>query len=196
MAFWRTRGSAIKIGIFVEGPSDKKVMRILIGKIFGWQSRPLIRINSRGVLLNNNNLESLKKSINLFLQQNRDIKKILICVDKDCDEGFWGRLKSLEENIIQNIPAPPIYCIPVINEIESWLLDEEALSETLGQRVRVYGDPEAHGAFKKLERIFDRAGKDYRKVQHGPQIARYIQPNKLRSQSSSFEAFYQKVKDP
>lgn len=187
---WR---GALKIGIFSEDKkSGKKILYILAKKILGERAKIIPVFAPRGDLLRNP--EKLKAYINLMVQLNRG-DKIIVCVDKHCEEGFNERLQSLQADIGQDVTTP-IYCIPVVDEIESWLLDEEALSKTLGQRVRVYGDPEAHGAFKKIKRIFNKVGENYIKTRDASQIAVHIKLDNLRSRSSSFEAFYRRARDP
>jgi len=84
--------------------------------------------------------------------------------------------------------------------LESWLLaDEEALGEVLGPRVKIKSIPNPETVpdpKKKLDEIFEKAGKTFHHPRDDPKIAQASDVNRIKAKCPRFAQFCEAVLDP
>jgi hypothetical protein len=189
----------MKIAIFIEEDSSKKLMRTFIHRILGKNVGIVERVKKQQDLLKEEKVEAYIK--NDILLEHLDISKIIICVDCECtpEEERLEQTIKIEKNLKSKIGQPLSY-INIVHAIEGWLLsDSECIQEYLGSRVKVNIPPSASKECKPkdvMKDIFRKAGRSYLHTVHNAKIAELANPERMIKSNKSFKKFYDVIKDP
>lgn len=182
------------LGLFVEGPSDKDTIPVLIKKFF-----PKIRIipqplHSRGEMFSG---AKIMTYVRFLLRRHKDIKKVLVCIDTHCNPKDIRQKVNPIEQELKGIGIRIKYSL-IIHALESWLMEDKGLRKVLGERAKIdlpnnleeICEPE-----KMLRNIFRKNGKSYQKTRYAPQIAEAIDGKIVRRKSRNFDEFCKAVQD-
>lgn len=185
----------MKIGLFVEGKSDKRTLPILIEKIFERKApKPGLEIRTipQGDMLSVPKMEVyLKKDL---LVKHPDLRKIVVCLDCECTPP--EKIRSLMLPVEKKLGAlfrgvQTKYCL-VVHALEGWLAsDEKALAEYLGQpRLKISWNPkQVCRPRENLKDTFKRANREFDHLEDDPEIAKRINIDTLTKRNPSFAAF-------
>jgi hypothetical protein len=190
----------MKIALFVEGPSDKETISILLRKILGDNISIIPKVfRGRGSLLDEREVSA---RIIYTLHQHSDISKIIVCVDSECTpaEETKAKVETVANLVRSKIPTEyPLHYIPVIHALEGWLLsDRDTVKKCLGHRAKIDIPVSAFSECRPKEvmkDVFKKANKDFLPLRDCPTIADQIDIKKLEL-NESFAYFQEKVKDP
>jgi len=186
----------MKVGLFVEGPTDKEVIQILVKKI-----DPKIKIIARvlppGDLLNPQKIRTYIEQD--LLLKHHDLTKVIICKDSECtdpkeiEREFSDVEKKLQEF---KIKIPVQLCI-VVHALEGWLMaDAESLSKFLGDaRIKIPKNSESLCKPKEaLRELFRKANRDYIAKRDCPKIAEMADIERIAKNNKSFARFRKLLK--
>jgi len=190
----------VKITLFVEGPSDRDTLSILVKRILGEQISIIPKVGrGKGDLLNERKVST---QIRHIIRKHPDISKIIVCVDSDCTSAdeTEKEIKKVETAIKAGIQQKyPIYYVGVVHALEGWLLaDPESIKEYLGPRARVniHSSSTLKCKPKELMRdIFRKSGKEFLPMRDNPRIAEKVDINRIAKNNESFTCFWKRVKD-
>lgn len=178
----------MSLGIFVEGPSDRTTIPILLGKMT--QETVHVRIVAQGDMLN---VDEMSRQIVALKQTQPDVNKVFVFRDSegtDPDVTYKQTLAPRAE-LSDKYPSLKIEYIIVDHSLEGWLLcDLVAVKQVLGSnaKVRIHGNPDNNPRpAKLLERVFKANGKEYRKTTHNQRIATLVTPKTVRASSPTFD---------
>jgi len=191
----------MKIALFVEGPSDKVALPILVKRILGERTSVILNdFHGRGNLLN---VKKVCAVAQFLLQQSPDVSKIMVCVDSECTPGDQTEreIREIEKSVNARLQHRcSVHYIAVIYALEGWLLtDPDAITRYLGPRAKVKIPNRAASNCKPKEvmkRIFRKTGKGYLAKRDAPRIAEKIDIDKIANWNSSFARFREQVADP
>ena len=191
----------MKIALFVEGPSDKAVLPILVKRILGERTGVIVRdFHGRGNLLNEKRVCAIAQ---VLLRESPDVSKIVVCVDSECTPGDQTErvIRKIEKSVNAGIQQRcSVHYIAVIHALEGWLLtDPDAITEHLGRRAKVKIPNRAASDCRPKEvmkAIFRKVGKGYLATREAPRIAERIDIDKIANRNSSFARFREQVADP
>lgn len=175
------------LGIFVEGPSDKQSIPILIKKL-GYRAR----LHTRVVSGNRLSARRMSRHVSALLTLPRRPDRILIFIDSEGvePETTQRNAEPVAIHLNQVSGRIPVDYVVVDHSLEGWLAcDEDALRRVLGRQARINtrGNPEDHSRPAELmSRIFRENGKDFRKTVHNQQIAEFIKPGNILAKSPTF----------
>ena len=179
------------LGIFVEGPSDKHTIPILIRKT-GYQSSIHHRI--AGPQANLPNFTEMSHQIDALLNTQSRVNRVLIFIDSEgvAPNTTLRRTEGIRARLNQSSGGIPVDYVVVDHSLEGWLAcDTDALRSVLGDRarIRITSNPEDHlRPAKLLERVFkvNRKGKPFRKTVDNRRIAEYVSPENISAKSPTF----------
>lgn len=182
----------MKIGIIVEGISDKRTIKTLAERILSSPVGIEIRQLPKGDLLKPDKVSSF---IKYDLGRDPDISKIIICVDlEDINEN---EVKQAENRLANIGPRVRVRYKIIVHALESWLLaDAKALSQYLNTpsiniSPSATNDPNPK---RILSEIFRKAGKEFNHVRDDPRIAELVDLNQMNS-NPSFAKFQKNLKN-
>jgi len=180
-----------KIGLIVEGESDRRALEKIFSRI--------------GVDVEFRIVQGFPvRKINAFAREMRNsgCKKVLILRDTECKEKI-ERYEELKDKIreLEGIEVCFAQC-----SLESWLLaDEEAIESLLRERTRkpvkieIISNPESIPDPKnKMNEIFRRTKGfklGYIEVTHAPEIASRANISKLEEKCQNFREMMKKIKN-
>ena len=172
-----------KIGLIVEGASDKPVVEALLAN---QEVNPIIRIAGGAKILS-----APSWMVPRLYADGAD--KVIALKDSHCRTDVENYRRQVEDQLGQ-IEGLEV-CL-VIHAIESWLLaDSEAVGGYLGMTVKPVANPEKHcKPEEELNHIFRLGGRSYVKRADAPGIARRLNHKVVSKRSPSFVAFLQAVK--
>ena len=179
---------SVTLGIFVEGPSDKTTIPILIRKL-GYHAGLHPRVVRQGDMLN---VREMSQQIGALLRLQSGIKRILVF--KDSEGVHPGETLRSSQPIAAELNRQtggvPVDYIVVDHSLEGWLAcDVAALRAVLGQRarIRIIGNPEDNPRpARLLAGIFSANGKQFKKTVDNPKIAGHVTPRNIAQKSPTF----------
>lgn len=182
----------------VEGESDEKALPILIRRTVPHPPGvKALNLRGRDNLLN---IKRVSAVIEYNCQANRNISKVLLCIDSECTDvaETQKEVAPKEKLLRQSFPqVAPSYLI-VDHSLEGWLLqDKEAIQETIGRNSKLpqYGNPEENcRPAELLQEIFEKNGNDYKKTMHAPRLAERLNIETVARASQTFRTFQQAIK--
>jgi hypothetical protein len=187
----------VSIGLFVEGPSDRKAIPILIRKL-GYRARitPKELLQSELLLP-----DKMAVHIRELLRVRQDVELILICIDSErVDPTETERRSAPIQRRLDEMSRVSVRYAVVDHALEGWLAyDEEAVQSVLGprSRVNIRGNPDNHPTPADiLGRVFRENGRDFRKSRHDPQIAEHASPERIAARSPTFKRFAEMLGHP
>lgn len=189
----------MKIGLLVEGESDKNTFRILIPRVLGRQVSIVTRVlRGRGNLLNERKVRAIADEIAI---SHPEVSKILVCIDSECTpEDETQKEVRKAEKIVKSGVKHPIYYITVLHALEGWLLaDPEGIKGYLGQRADVKISPSATldcNPKKIMKNIFRQNQRQFLPTRDNPRIAERVNIDGIGISNRSFARFQNRVKDP
>ena len=176
------------LGIFVEGPSDKTTIPILIRKL-GYRAGIHSRVVRQGDMLN---VREMSNQIAALRASQGRLRRILVFKDSEGVDALetLRTSQSIEAQLNRLTVGIPVEYIVVDHSLEGWLAcDLEALRAVLGRGalIRLRGNPENDlRPAKVLERLFSRNGKSFVKTVHNPKIAQHVMPGNIAKKSPTF----------
>lgn len=189
MVFRTYRRNTLKIGIFVEGKSDKDTIPKLIRKIIP-NAGIEIRVLRQGETLN---IEKVKSHKDALIKMHSDIDKIVVCRDSECanPDDIKLQIQKIEKEVKVR------YSI-IVHALETWLLsDENAVAKIIGQSITPITSPESECKPKDtLKQIFSKAGKNFEHIRDDPKIAEFVDIKIIKQKCPSFCQFYDVIADP
>ncbi|MEM0171811.1 MAG: DUF4276 family protein [Conexivisphaerales archaeon] len=175
-----------KIGLIVEGESDKRALKEIIlkyglraefGVCPGFSIRKIAKLG-----------EMLKES---------GCEKVIVLRDTECEER--ERKKEELKQEINELERKGMKVCFAQCELETWLLaDEKAIESVTGVKMKEIANPESIGnAKEKIKEIFRKKGArlGYLAVEHAPKIAHKMNVEKLERKCASFKEFISTLKD-
>ena len=187
----------MSLGLFVEGPSDRDTIPILIRKL-GYRSRVRARVVKQSEMLLP---DKMARNVEEMLRERRDIDFIVVCIDSErVDPSMTEqRVRPVQRRLNETSPVPVRYAV-VDHALEGWLAcDKEAIQSVLGPRARVNirGNPEDHPTPAHiLERVYRENRRKFRKTLHDPQIAERANPERIAARSPTFRKFAELLGHP
>lgn len=188
----------MSLGLFVEGPSDRDTIPILIRKL-GYRSRVRRRVVKQSEMLLP---DKMARNVEEMLKARRDIDFIVVCIDSErVDPSMTEQRVRPVQRQLNEISSVPVRYAVVDHALEGWLAcDEEALRSVLGgQRVRINirGNPEDHPTPADiLERVFRDNRRRFRKTRHDPEIAEHVNVERIAARSPTFRRFAEIIGHP
>jgi hypothetical protein len=182
----------MKVGLFVEGHTDKEVISILVKKI-----DPKIKIIARvvppGDLLSPQKIRPYIEQD--LLPKHHDLTKVIICKDSECtDPKEFCRVEEEFKKEFQGFKIPVQICI-VVHALEGWLMaDAESLSKFLGDaRIKIPKNSESLCKPKEaLMELFRKANRDY--IPKREKIAEMADIERIAKNNKSFARFRKLLK--
>ena len=181
------RWSPVTLGIFVEGPSDRSTIPILICKL-GYRSGVHARW-VRGAMLG---VSEMSNQVSALLATQPGTDRILIFIDSEGVDPArtLERTHSVSNELNRIASSVPVSYIVVDHSLEGWLACEvDAVKAVLGRNatVRIRGNPEDNPRpAKVLERVFRSNGKTFKKTVDNPKIAHQVNPEVIAQKSPTF----------
>ena len=180
----------MSLGLFVEGPSDRRAIPILIRKL-GYRARITPKELSQSELLLP---DKMAVHIRELLRVRKDVELILICIDSErVDPTETERRTAPIQRRLDEMSRVPVRYAVVDHALEGWLAcDEEALRTVLGSRARINirGNPEEHpDPASLLKQVFRDNRRQFQKTRHDPEIAEYASPERIAARSPTFRRF-------
>ena len=168
----------MSLGLFVEGPSDRDTIPILIRKL-GYRSRIRARVVNQSEMLLP---DKMARNVEEMLRERRDIDFIVVCIDSErVDPSVTEqRVRPVQRRLNETSPVPVRYAV-VDHALEGWLAcDEDALRAVLGgsrARFNIRVNPEDHPTpADLLVQVFRDNRRKFRKTSDNPRIAEARQP--------------------
>jgi hypothetical protein len=191
----------MKIILFVEGrrkpSSEEKTIKMIARKKLPETTGIETRIIQRGDLLKEDKVYS--QLVNDVLLDHPDAKKVVICIDAECEREINEKTKKVEQSLSKKINIPIFYVV-VVNAVEGWLLaDIEAVKYSLGRNANVNISPSATLDCKPkelLKDIFRKADRDFIHMRDNPKIAEEMDVDKAARNNQSLAYFVEKLIDP
>ena len=177
----------MSLGIFVEGPSDRQTIPILIKKL-GYSAAIESRVVPQGNMLD---ASKMLRHVGALLAPQPRVSRIIVFRDSEgVDPQETRRLTEPVSNRLSAASPVPVDYVVVDHSLEGWLAcDIDALRAVLGSnaRIRTGGNPEDNPRPATLmERIFRSNGKTYRKTVHAARIAEAATPSNISEKSPTF----------
>lgn len=190
----------MKIGFLVEGPTERKVIPILVRKIIANQKRkPQFippRVVPQGDLMNARKIQAyIEKDL---YHDHPDLSKVIICRDSECtDPKLIKRdFQSVQQELKRlGVKIPVAYCV-VVHALEGWLMaDTQAISQFVGRANLKIPKPESICKPKdELKRIFGRINHSYNPSRDNSRIAELVDVNRIADNNKSFAHFCRLVR--
>jgi len=182
----------LTLALFVEGPSDKDSIPILIRKV----SKSPVKIVPR-IVRDMFNYNKIERHIQFLLRQHSDVKKILVCKDTECSDPkkIEKMAKSMEKKLKK---YPKVKYVLVVHALESWLSEREGLRKLLGEKAKIklpYNLEKVCKPSEILKEVFRRNGRSFLKTRDAPALAKVIEVNNMKRQNKSFHTFCRTVQD-
>jgi len=180
----------MKVGLFVEGPTDKEVIPILVKKV-DQKIKIIVRVVPQGDLLNPQKIRSyIEKDL---LLEHHDLTKVIICRDSECtNPKHIEREFRRGEEELQGLKIPVQLCV-VVHALEGWLMaDAESLSNFLGgpRLLKIPKNSESLCKPKEaLRELFRKANRDYIAQRDCPRIAEMADIKRMAKNNKSFAHF-------
>ena len=178
------------LGIFVEGPSDRQTIPILIRKT-GYKARIRAHpVRPPSKLLD---FTEMSRQIKALLSTQRRIRRILIFIDSEGvdPDATLRRTEGIRAQLNRFSGRIPVDYVVVDHSLEGWLAcDTDALSSVLGAnaRIRISSNPEDHPRpAELLERVFRANSRDFKKTVHNQRIAEFVSPENISAKSPTFQ---------
>jgi 5S rRNA maturation endonuclease (ribonuclease M5) len=180
-----------KIGLIVEGESDKKALKEIFSKI-GINAE--FRVIPGGFNV---------RKINVLARMlsNSGCKKVIVLKDTECkqkDEMYEELKDKIRE--LEGVDVCLVQC-----SLESWLVaDEKAIESLIGEKtkrsvkVKNFSNPESIPKPKdEMREIFRKAGVriSYIETVHAPEIASRADINKWEEKCESFKEMMEKIRN-
>lgn len=191
----------MSIGLFVEGKSDRDALTLLIRKILeakNQRQHVLSRQVPRSDMFSTTKMAAY---FNPLFKQHNDVDKVIVCLDCECTDPAEIRKRTVDtkKRLADEFPIPVHYII-VVHALEGWLAsDEDALRHVLGKNASITVPQNMETICRPaewLDNIFATNGKDFRKTQHNPEIAKNVDYSRIAQRSPSFSEFHHAVEDP
>lgn len=197
MVLGASRGSPVRLGFFVEGLSDKRVIGALARKVLSKSTALDFRELDNGV----RSFDAIKRHAQALLKLHQDVSKVIVCADMHSDQVKKREIQNTENSLRRATLPIPVRYVKVLHAIEGWLLaDPNALKQTLGPDASLGNIPSDLESYcdqvRILEEIFGRNGRHYKKVRWAPAIAEHVDVNLIKTRMSSFRAFLDALTDP
>lgn len=185
------------LAIFVEGPSDKYSIPVLVRRL--GHTRIEVRIVPRGDMLD---VDEVERHVTGLKQMHPEVAYVMICMDSEYTDpeqtlgNAQAALRSLRDRLGGVVAVD--YAI-VDHSIEGWLgCDVDSLRGTLGRDARLLGGPKLNYECRPaqaLSRIFKVNGRDFRKTSHNRLLAQRVDLDLLRRESETFSQFAKLLED-
>ena len=177
----------MSLGIFVEGPSDRQAIPILIRKV-GYLGGVESRVVSQGEMLD---ASKMSAQVRALLVVQRMVDRIIVFRDSEgTDPQETLRLMEPVYSTLNAEGRVPVDYVVVDHSLEGWLAcDIDALRAVLGRnaRIRTGENPDDNPRPARLmERIFKANGKTYRKTVHAARIAEAANWRNISKNSITF----------
>lgn len=188
----------MRLGVFVEGRSDKGVIGALVRKVPGQTSTALeFRELGNGV----RSFDIIRRNLEALLSLHGDVSKVIVCADLHSDPVKKREIVSTEFALHSAALSVPVKYVKVLHAIEGWLLaDRDALKTALGPNSRLGMIPAELESrcdqVQILEEVFRRNNKQYVKAKWAPIIAGHAKVNPVAAQMSSFRELLDALRDP
>jgi hypothetical protein len=185
----------LKIGIGVEGPSDKKFLDSLLKREY-----PKIRFHIQNMGCRTKLMRNASQLLNQWKECNFDAGFILIDCDKSiCASQVVGEFeRSIQEESRKYKPDRFLSVIVAIKEIEAWFLsDEQAIHSIFSQSdYNVPVETGAIGAEGLLKKFWKKERKSsINKISFAETIALYFNPQRAMPHSESFAYFWSRLQE-
>lgn len=198
MVLWAFGWSSLRLGLFVEGRSDKLVIRTLVRKVL---AQTVLALDFRELNNGVRSFDVIRRHTEALLKLHPDLSKVIVCADLHSDEVKKREIKETEKLLEEAPLRVPVKYVKILHAIEGWILaDANALMRTLGSNAKIGGIP---GDIESrcdqvaiLKDVFGRNGKQYGKVRWAPAIAEHIDVNHVATRMVSFGEFVSALKDP
>ena len=180
----------MSLGLFVEGPSDRDTIPILIRK-FGYRSRVRARVVNQSEMLLP---DKMARNVEEMLRVRRDIDLIVVCIDSErvAPSVTEQRVRPVQRRLNETSAVPVRYAV-VDHALEGWLAcDEQAIRAVLGPRARINirGNPEEHPTPADiLHRVFRDNRREFNKVRDNRRIADNVSVEQIAARSPTFRRF-------
>ena len=181
----------MSLGLFVEGPSDRDTIPILIRKL-GYRSRVRARVVKQSEMLLP---DKMARNVEEMLRERRDINFIVVCIDSErVDPSMTEqRVRPVVRRLNETSSVPVRYAV-VDHALEGWLAcDEEALRAVLGgprARFNIRVNPEDHPTpADLLVQVFRDNSRKFRKTSDNPRIAERASVERIAVRSPTFRRF-------
>ena len=143
MVLGASRRCSVTLGIFVEGPSDKTTIPILIRKL-GYRAGIHPRVVRQGDMLN---VREMSNQVTALMASHSRIQRILVFIDSEGVEPAetLRTCRPIVRHLSGQTGGIPVEYIVVDHSLEGWLAcDVEALRVVLGRdaQIRLRGNPE------------------------------------------------------
>ena len=178
--------------IYTEDKEGQTTVRILARKIVTSQVKIETHWAAQGNLVTN--IRKMAAKINLFIKNNSNVSKVIVCVDTECRQRTEQEIINAGKEVAKQISIPVQYC-PVVHSLEGWLAsDAKAIEDEFGVKVSFNSDKECKPK-NFLEQAFKRAGKKYDYIRHNSRLAGKVDINTIARNNPSFQGFIQTIKD-
>ena len=180
----------MSLGLFVEGPSDRDTIPILIRKL-GYRSRVRARVVRQSEMLLP---DRMARNVEEMLRARRDIDLIVVCIDSErvAPSVTEQRMRPIQRRLNETSSVPISYVV-VDHALEGWLAcDEQAIRAVLGPRARINirGNPEDHPTPADiLHRIYRDNRREFSKMRDNRRIAENVSPERIAARSPTFRRF-------
>lgn len=182
----------MSLGVFVEGPSDRDAIRILLAKL--GQTVRHVSVVRQGRMLN---VDTMASQIESAVRSSPRLSRVLIFRDSEGvdPEETYEKSRGPERELNQLFTRFPINYIIVDHSIEGWLAwDIEAVHQVIGggKYLSLISNPEAnrHPA-TLLSRIFRANGRDFNKATHNHVLAELADTDLIFQKSPTFARLVQ-----
>jgi hypothetical protein len=190
----------LKIGLFVDGPSDRNTLKILARKLLA-ERTPTPGLEFR-VLPRGDFFSPVKVSAYLrdLHRTHPDVGKAILCLDCECTpvEDIQPKLRKVQEETRREHPSLNPTFVLKVHALEGWLAsDQEALRAVLETHPAPFPKPETVCRPKELlATVFKKANRDFDYMRDDPRIAQAVDIERLSQSSMSFSEFREAIEDP
>jgi hypothetical protein len=178
----------LSLGVFVEGPSDKDSIPILLRKL--GQRAVHTRITGRGDMLD---VGAMYRHIQALTATQRGVRRVLVFLDYEGvdPKTTFRETEMPRRELLVMLRRVELDYVVVDHSLEGWLAcDEEALRFVLGRnaKLRLRVNPEDHPRPARLmEALFRANGKQFRKTVHNKLLAEQADPAVIGGRSPTFQ---------
>jgi hypothetical protein len=190
----------LRIALFVDGPSDRDTLKILVGKLLAKRKPPPgleFRVLPRGDFFSPVKVSAYLRD---FHRTHPDVNKAILCLDCECTptEDIQPTLLKVQQEIRGEHPSLNPTFVLKVHTLEGWLAsDRQALREILGTEPVAYSKPESVCKPKELlATVFKKANREFDYMRDNPRIAQVVDIERLCQSSPSFCEFRNVIEDP
>jgi hypothetical protein len=191
------RRRSLSLGIFVEGPSDRDSIPILLRKL--GQRAVHARVTGRGDMLD---VATMHRHVQALRATHRGVRRVLVFLDSEGvdPEVTLREAEGPRRELLGALRRVDLDYVVVDHSLEGWLAcDEEAVRSVLGRnaRLRTRVNPEDHPRPAQLmEGLFRANGKQFRKTVHNRLLAERADTTVIADRSATFRRLVDLLRGP